>query len=177
MGKLLLTLALGIFCFTASAEPIGPVNHLFTNQYGEKIIANVTGGNFGSAYLSAKVTLTAAQVIALNATPIQLVAAVTGKTIHVSSCTLIYTKGSAAFTVGTGSDVIGVRYHTANIVAQNINETGFIDQASSKTAQVFGGGTGGLSILGTALDIYSNSADTTVGTGSTVSVQCFYGLH
>lgn len=175
--KFLITLALSIFCLQAAAEPIGPVNHLFTNQYGEKIIGTVTGGNFGSAYLSSKVTLTAAQVIALNATPITLVAAVTGKVIHVSSCSLVYTKGSAAFTVGTGSDVIGVRYHTVNIVAQNINETGFIDQATSKTAQVFGGGTGGLSIAGTALEIYSNASDVSVGTGSTVAVQCFYGLH
>jgi hypothetical protein len=174
--KFLITLAISVFCFTAKAEPIGPVNSLFTNQYGEKTIATLTGGNFGDAYLSVTKTLTAAQVIALNATQISLIPAVTGKVIKVASCSLVYTKGSSAFTVGSGGDVIGVRYHTLNTAIQSINETGFIDQSTSKTATVFGSGSGGLSLAGASVEIYSNATDVSVGTGSTVAVTCFYGL-
>lgn len=175
--KFLFTLLLGVFCFAATAAPVGPVNMIFKNQYGEETIGNLIGGNFGSAYLSSTVTLSAAQVIALNATPITIVPAVSGKVIHVSSCKMVYTKGSAAFTVGTGSDVIGTRYHGTSVIANNINETGFIDQSSAKTADVFGGGNGGVTIRGVAVEIYSNAADVTVGTGSTVAISCFYGLH
>lgn len=145
------------------------------NQQGEtSVFAPQAGSNYVANFKAATVTLTAAQVIALNATPIQLVAAKTGYVIQVVAVEMKYTK-STAFGVTSGKKLI-VQYHTSAVAIGNVAEVGFIDQSSSKTAFVYGAGTGGVSVDGAAVEITSDDSSITSGTSSTVAVTVYYNL-
>ena len=147
------------------------------NSFGEKSqFSPIAGTNFVAAFKSATVTLSAAQVIALPGTPIQLVAAQSGKLIQVVAVEMAYVKGSAAFTIGS-SKHLTVQYHTIATLISQVGTTGFIDQASNKTAMVLGSGAGGVGVGGAAVEITSD--DTTPmsgGTGSTVAVTVYYNV-
>lgn len=169
-------LALTIFTTAAHALPTFNPQLLLKNQYGESFkFSPQAGSNYVANFKAATVTLSAAQVIALNATPIQLVAAQSGYLIQVVGIELAYVKGSAAFTVTSAKKLI-VQYHTSAVAAGSILETGFIDQSSSKTAFVYGAGAGGVGIGGQAVEITSDDSAISVGTGSTVAVTVYYNL-
>ncbi len=134
----------------------------------------VKGTNFVAAFKSATVTLTAAQVIALNATPIQLVAAQAGYLIQVVATEMLYTK-STAFTI-TASKHLILQYHTSAVQISSLLTTGFIDQSSSKTAFSLATGSGGVGIGGQAVEISSDDSGIAAGTGSTVAVTVYYNV-
>lgn len=145
------------------------------NQAGE--VSNnafIAGTNYVAAFKSTTITLTAAQVIALNATPIQLIAAQSGKLIQVVAAEMKYTK-STAFTVTSTKKLI-LQYNTSAVAIGSILETGFIDQAASKTAFVQSTLSGGVGIGGQAIEITSDDSSISVGTGSTVAVTVFYNV-
>lgn len=177
MGKFIIALtALFAFTDTAIALPNFNPELVVKNQFGETSqLAPVAGTNFVAAFKAATVTLTAAQVIALDGAPIQLVAAQSGKLIQVVAVEMAYIKGSAAFTISASKHLI-VQYHTSAILISQVNTTGFIDHASSLTAMVLGSGAGGLSIGGQAVEINSDDTGISVGTGSTVKVTVYYNL-
>ena len=173
-------LVLGFACLFSAFAFAGPTfspQLILKNQYGEvSINSPQLGSNYVANFQSATITLTAAQVIALPGTPIQLVAASSGNLIKVVAVEMLYTKGSAAFTIGSSKHLI-VQYHTSATLIQQIGTTGFIDQASNKTGMLIGGGAGGVGIGGQAVEITSD--DTTPvsgGTGSTVKVTVYYDI-
>jgi hypothetical protein len=125
-------------------------------------------------YQTAVVTLTAAQVIALDGSPITVVPAVAGQIIQVSMTKLVYTKGSAAFTVGSGK-YLQMAYANG-VLINEVLDAGFIDQSSSKEADLPGAGAGGVGIRGSAVQITSNDSSIAVGTGSTLTVTVNYKL-
>lgn len=172
--------ALGVLCLISAesfALPVFNPQLVVKNQFGEQSqFSPQAGTNFVAAFKSATVTLTAAQVIALPGTPIQLVAAQTGKLIQVVAVEMAYVKGASAFTIGA-SKHLTVQYHTIATLISQVSTTGFIDQATSKTAMVLGSGAGGVSTGGVAVEITSD--DTTPvssGTGSTVAVTVYYNV-
>lgn len=146
--------------------PYSPTPQLvLVNQFGEKSINQVQNAH-------ASVTLTAAQVIALNATPIVVVPAVAGKLAVISNVKITYTKGSAAFTIGS-SKHLQMQYTVGTVLINQVAETGFID-GLSKEADLTGPGPGGVTIRGSAIQITSDDTTITVGTGSTVKVDVFF---
>lgn len=174
--KLIYALLALMFTTTAFALPTFNPQLVLKNQQGEESVnAIMPGTNFAAMYKAATVTLTAAQVIALNATPIQLVAAKAGYLIEPVAAELIYTKGSAAFTIGSTKHLI-IQFHTSAVAAGSVNETGFIDQAASQIAFEASPTFSGVGIGGQAVEITSDDTTITVGTGSTVKVILYYNL-
>lgn len=159
----------------AFALPTFSPQIVLKNQQGE--VSNnaiLAGSNFVASFQSATVTLTTAQVLALNGTPIQLVAAQSGYLIQVVDAEMKYTK-STAFTV-TSSKHLELQYHTSAVQIASISTTGFIDQSTSKTAFVQSTLSGGVSIGGEAVEITSDDSGMGAGTGSTVAVTVYYNL-
>lgn len=144
------------------------------NQYGEQSINAVLPGSEIVALKSTLITLTAAQVIALNATPIDVLDAVAGKTIQVVAAILTYTK-STAFTVGSNK-VLKLQYKTSGQLISSVPDTGFIDQSTSQKAVLLPSGSGGIAIEGKAIQITSDDTTIGAGTGSTLGVQLYYNL-
>lgn len=169
--------ALCLFSTTSFALPNFNPELVVKNSFGEQSqLTPIAGTNFVAAFKSTTVTLTAAQVIALPGTPIQLIAAQSGKLIKIEAIEMKYVKGASAFTIGASKSLI-VRYKTANVNISLVSTTGFIDQASSKTAFGLPGAVSGVTVGGTAIEITSD--DTTPvsgGTGSTVAVTVFYNV-
>lgn len=139
---------------------------VLVNQFGEKSINQVVNAH-------TTVTLSAAQVIALNATPITLVPAVAGRIIVVQNVKIAYNHGSAAFTIGSSKHLMA-QYATSAILINQVAETGFIDQTTSKEADLLGGGAGGVGFRGQAVQITSDDTTITVGTGSTLTITTFF---
>lgn len=165
--------AIALFSTAAFALPAFNPELILKNQQGEtSIFSPQVNTNYIANFKSATVTLTAAQVIALQATPIQLVAAKSGYVIKVAGVEMKYTK-STAFTVTSTKKLI-VQYHTSAVLIESLLEEGFIDQSSSKTAFTLGAGVGGVGIGGQAVEITSDDGSIAVGTGSTVAVTVFY---
>lgn len=175
--RLLLALTALFFTATAFALPTFNPQLVVKNQFGEQSqLSPQAGTNFVAAFKSTTVTLTAAQVIALPGTPIQLVAAQSGKLLQVVAVEFKYTKGTSAFTIGASKSLI-IQYATSDVLINKVGTTGFIDQSTSKVAFGLGAGAGAVSIDGQAIEITSD--DTTpasVGTGSTVAVTVFYNV-
>lgn len=133
------------------------------------------GSNYVANFKAATVTLTTAQVLALNGTPITIVPAVSGSVIEVEAVEMAYIKGTNAFTV-TASKHLTAQYATSNIAIGTVSTTGFIDQTTSKTAMVLSTSAGGVGITGQAVQITSDDSGMGSGTGSTVKVTVFYNL-
>lgn len=166
-----------LFSASSFALPVFSPQLVVKNQFGETSqFSPQAGSNYVANFQSATVTLTAAQVIALPGTPIQLVALQANQLIQVVAVEMAYIKGSSAFTIGASKHLI-VQYHTSAVLINQVGTTGFIDQSSNKTAMVMGSGAGGVGIGGQAVEITSD--DTTPvsgGTGSTVKVTVYYNL-
>lgn len=172
--RFLLSLCLTLFTVEAFALPSFNPELVMKNQQGEtSVFSPQAGSNYIANFKAATVTLSAAQVIALQATPIQLVAAKAGYVIKVAGVEMKYVMGSAAFTV-TSSKHLTVQYHTSAVQIEQIGTTGFIDQSSSQTAFTLGAGAGGVGIGGQAVEITSDDGSMGSGTGSTVAVTVFY---
>jgi hypothetical protein len=148
---------------------------VLVNNFGEETVNYVApGSEIPASFKSTLIVLTAAQVIALNATPIDVLAAVTGKTIQVMAAILTYTR-VANFTVGS-SKVLQLKYKTSGQLISSVGDTGFLDQSTSQEAVLFGNGAGGVAIRGKAIQITSDDASIAAGTGSTLGVQLFYNI-
>lgn len=169
-------LFLSFLSLSAFALPVFNPQLVFKNQFGETTqAAPIAGTNYVAAFKSSTVTLSAAQVIALNATPIQLVAAQAGYLIQVVAAEAVYTKGASAFTL-SGSTNLQIQYHTSAVLIAEQPLTGFIDQSSSKTAFLQSVLTSGIGIGGQAVEVTSDDSGITGGTGSTVAVTVYYNL-
>jgi hypothetical protein len=96
-------------------------------------IASITFDNSSGIYIST-VTLTAANVKALRATPQTLVAAVAASIIELDSVVLILNYGSEVFTEST--DNLVVEYEGGTDCTAAIETTGFIDQNADQVAIV-----------------------------------------
>lgn len=148
---------------------------VLTNQFGEVSINEVDASStFGATNKSTPVVLTAAQVIALNATPIDIIPAIAGKIIEVVAVIYAYTK-STAFTVGS-SKVIKTQYKTSGQLINSVPDTGLLDQAASTEAVGLGAGAGGIAIRGKAVQVTSDDTTIAVGTGSTLTVTAYYNI-
>jgi hypothetical protein len=162
-------------CFANAIPTFNPQLNL-KNEFGEThVFSPQAGSNWVGNFKAATVTLTAAQVIALNGTPITLIAAQSGMMIKVAAVEMVYTHGSAAFTV-TASKHLELQYHSSAVQINSVSTTGFIDQTTGKTAMVIGGGSGGVGIGGEAVEITSDDSSMSSGTGSTVAVTVYYDL-
>lgn len=150
---------------------------VLTNQFGEESVNYVSpGSEIPASFKSTPVVLTAAQVIALNATPIEIIPAIAGKIIQVAAVIFQYKKGSAAFTIGANKKMIA-QYATGNQAIASIPETGFLDSATDKEGVGLGVSAGGLSIRGDAVELTTDDATPiSVGTGSTVTVFAYYNI-
>lgn len=118
----------------------------------------------------ASVTLTAAQVIALNATPISLIPAVNGKLIEVGLVTVAYKYGSAAFTIGASKHIQVI--YTGGAVAGQVDETGLLDQVVNKENAISCGNYS--PVRGAGVLVTSDDATILLGTGCTVTVNVYY---
>ena len=147
---------------------------VLTNQFGEVSI-NAIGPESNDYINNHVVTLTAAQVIALNATPQVLVPAVAGKVIKVLAVKMSYVHGSAAFTIGSNKHLTA-QYATSGQLIAQAPETGFIDQSSSTEADVFGPGVGGIAVRGKAVNLTSDDSTIAVGTDSTLVCTTYYQI-
>lgn len=147
------------------------------NQFGEESINYLAPGtNFVAAYKSAQLVLTAAQVIALNATPQTLIAAVTGEIIQLVALEMLYTHGTAAFTITASKHLLAEYAGVTTVQPVSFLTTGFLDQTTSKEADAFAVGVGGIGIRGAGLLFTCDDSSMSVGTGSTLSVTAYYNL-
>ena len=134
------------------------------------IVPSLLAQGTGSGIQTATVTLSSAQLLHLNGTPVQLIAAPgSGNVIKPLSITLQYKFGSAPYTAQDGSFAIGT---PAFVAAVQQPAVGFIDQASDQIA--FLGGFGGAfgprsSFENQPITVMQNgSAEWTAGDGSVV---------
>jgi len=83
--------------------------------------------------------LSAAQVLALRATPLEVVPAVAGSIPEFISAELIYDFGGTAYTITAGGDDLQFRFNngTGDLVSEVVETTGFLDQGAD-TVQVVG---------------------------------------
>lgn len=121
---------------------------------------------FGSAGLVRgaikKVTLTSAQILALNATPITVLAAPgAGLVTLVNRVTAYKAAGTAYSGIATGED-LAIRYTDGSgAIAAQIETTGFLDQAGALTAS--SAQPGGLVTANAALVAHMLSGEITTG--------------
>lgn len=84
-----------------------------------------------------EVILTTAQLLALKATPIELIPApAAGKAIHLIGGVVTYNKGTTAFTVGNTDENLELGYDTGTTSVAVVETTGLIDQAASKSVTI-----------------------------------------
>lgn len=150
---------------------------VLTNQFGEESVNYVSpGSEIPASFKTAPLVLTAAQVIALNATPLEIIPAIAGKIIQVAAIVFSYHKGSAAFTIGASKKMIA-QYATGNQAIASIPETGFLDSATDKEAVGFSVAAGGIGLRGDAVELTTDDATPiSGGTGSTVTVTAYYNV-
>lgn len=108
--------------------------------------------SWDSDNMTATVALTAANLIAMYATPVQVVAAVQGKAIIVDSVDFVITRTSTAF---TGGGVVAVQYNST------ANGAGTSVQASTIAAAV---------VTGAAGTTYSNRQPSVLSDVATASI-------
>jgi len=100
-------------------------------------IISASGGS--SAFSSATVTVTSAQLKALNTTAVQLVAGVAGHYFSPIQATVEYVFGGTAYTMVGGSSFsigIGATPNVAEVLLGVFSATGFVDQTSSQVVTV-----------------------------------------
>lgn len=149
---------------------------VLTNQFGEESINYVSpGSEIPASFKSAPVVLTAAQVIALNATPIEIIPAIAGKIIQVAAIVLTFTRGSASFTVGS-SKVIKAQYKTSGQQIASVPDDGFLTAVANAESVALANGGGGLAIRGKAVELTSDDTTIASGTGSTVTAVAYYNV-
>lgn len=119
-----------------------------TNSTAVTNLSNVAGATVTAAlntlngvsspYVSASVTLTASQIIALGTTPIQVVAGVSGTYLSILQVILEYTAGTTVFTTTSGALLVGVG--TAGTLASGYtqNASGFLNQSASQVSDSAG---------------------------------------
>lgn len=130
--------------------------------------------------------LTAAQVLALYATPIQLVPAPGAGYAVIVKGYSAWTAGGTAYTIGSTSDNLALKYTNASgaLAAAITNTTGFLDQTSAQLR--YAGPLGGLSSAATTTEditpvanaaIVANilNANITVG-NQPINIQVFYDI-
>ncbi len=110
----------------ADATPQDELRSLFA------AVAATNGGTF-------EVTLTSAQILALNATPVSLLDAPgVGKAWLINRVTAYKPAGTAYAGVATGEDLALKYTNAAGAIAAQIETTGFIDQATAQVRSVKG---------------------------------------
>ena len=89
------------------------------------------GSSGSSPYKSASVTLSAAQIIALGSTPVQIVAGVAGVYLSIQQAIIEYIFGGTPFTTASGAILIG--NGTTGLDANDLQQTasGFLNQTES----------------------------------------------
>jgi hypothetical protein len=97
---------------------------------------SASGGS--SAFSSATVTVTSAQLKALNTTAVQLVAGVAGHYFSPIQATVEYVFGTTAYTVvgGFPSFTIGIGATANEVLLGSFITSGFVDQTSSQVVTV-----------------------------------------
>lgn len=149
---------------------------VLVNQFGEESINYVApGSEFSASFKSTPVVLSAAQVIALNATPIDIVPAISGKIIQVVAVVLAFTRGSASFTVGS-SKVLKAQYKTSGQQIASVPDDGFLTAVANAESVALANGGGGLAIRGKAIQLTSDDTTIASGTGSTVTATVYYNV-
>ena len=98
-------------------------------------IISASGGS--SAFSSATVTVTSAQLKALNTTSVQLVAGVAGHYFSPIQATAEYVFGTTAYTIVGGPELnIGIGASGAEYLLSYATFTGFVDQTSSQVVTI-----------------------------------------
>jgi hypothetical protein len=92
---------------TGSTGPAGA-----TGPTGATGAVGPTGptGATGAGLTTATVTITSAQLLAINVTPVTLISGTSGKTIFVTACIFVYNPGSVQYTPAAGSNYMDVAY-------------------------------------------------------------------
>lgn len=103
--------------------------------------------------------VTAAQVLALNGTPIQLVPAPGAGYAVIVDGYSVATPGGTAYTIGSTSDNIALKYTNGSgaLAAAITNTTGFLDQTSAQLR--YAGPLGGLSSAATTAEDFTPVAN------------------
>lgn len=164
---------------SASQNNAGTAHPNFGGSYAiaeSEVQANTLGSAvMKPGYLKAvQVTLTAAQVLAMNATPVQLLAAVANQSILVHSVLVNLVVGASAF-AGGGPVVIenantaagaGTATTSTNLAAASVN--------SATTAAYVLQGTAYTATIGNGLFVSNQTGAFTGGTGSTLMFTVYY---
>lgn len=125
----------------------------------------------------AKVEITAAELLALNATPQTLVQAPgAGKYIEFVSAT-VYKQAGTAYTAGAGED-IAFKYTdgSGTQVSVSLETTGFLDQTTAQNRHVTKSTSNVTPVENAALVAHMLSGEVTGGTGS-LYVTVLYRVH
>lgn len=129
---------------------------------------------------SSTVTLTAAQIIALGTTPIQIVAGVTGSYLSLVQVILEYLAGSTPFTTTSGGLIIGNGTNPGGVGNNYVNSaSGFLDQTASTVIDSTGSMAGNTpnpssQLTGLNINISGNDGwNVTAGNG-TLKVTIYY---
>lgn len=90
-----------------------------------------------SPYRSIEVSITSAQLLALRATPVEVIPAVTGKIIQFIAAHLQMIFGTVAYTENSGTCNLGFKYTNGSGVQVNetVEATGFVDQVVNAYTQ------------------------------------------
>lgn len=151
-------------------------NHGQSIRYGlptqlYRVNAAGDSNEFSNIMLEKTVTLTAADVIAMSATPKLILAGTSGKTIYIHRCVFTFNTTSTQFT-GGGAAVI--QYDTSNTAAINTVAASFFTAAAG-TAKVMRNGIDVTASAGQGLEITNATAAFAAGTG-TVQIKIYYTL-
>ena len=147
---------------------------------GANLLSAVAGGVTSQVW-GTTVTLTAAQVNALRASPQTIVAAQGANTwIEPVSISITYDYGDAAFTVAAGEDFV-IEWADGTDVTASIETTGFIDQADDEIRFYNGKVSDGAdteAMINQALRIFNTGAgETADGTNCELDIRITYRVY
>ena len=141
--------------------------------------AMISGG-VPSQVWGTKVTLTTAQINALKATPITIVAAQGANTIiELVSVVLTYNYATAAFTVGADEDLV-IEYADGTDATASIETAGFLDQVDDEVRfypSVLTAGADLEASINQALQIKNTGAGETADGGGELDVRIVYRVY
>lgn len=122
------------------AGPAGTVRYIFVDNNGDIRIsateptANTSGNVAGGGVLVADVTITSAQVLALNATPQTMITAPGAGLAIVPLLTVAYKAAGVAYAGIAAGEDLALRYTDGSgTILTAVETTGFLDQTTAQT--------------------------------------------
>lgn len=121
------------------SSTINPKLHATGDVGDDELISNFTAAKteIEANGLTTIVTITSAQLLALNATPVSLLAAPTAGYAYIIDKVVAYKPAGTAYAgVATGED-LAIRYtNGSGTIMATVETTGFLDQATAQTRAI-----------------------------------------